>query len=254
MTLTANRHTIPILTYHQIAEAPPRGAAFRRVYVPPQRFRAQMAWLKRLGWRGVSMRELMPYLRGEAEGRVVGLTFDDGYRNNLESALPVLQEMAFTATCYVVSGQLGGTNAWDHALGVEPAPLMTAQQVRAWTAAGMEVGSHTRGHIRMADATHAEVGEQLSGSRQDLENMLGMSVRQFCYPFGQYRDEQVEQVRAAGYDAATTTSRGRVHGGDDLYTLRRIPVVRSTAWPQFLLKTMSRYEDKYRLAKESSHE
>jgi peptidoglycan/xylan/chitin deacetylase (PgdA/CDA1 family) len=254
MTSTANQHAIPILTYHQIAEAPPRGAAFRSLYVSPQRFRAQMTWLKRLGWRGVSMRELMPYLRGEVQGRVVGLTFDDGYRNNLESALPVLQEMAFTATCYVVSGQLGGSNIWDHAIGVEPAPLMTAQEVCAWAAAGMEVGSHTRGHPRMTDATHAEVGEQLSGSRKDLEDLLGTPVQQFCYPFGDYRTEQIEQVRAAGYDAATTTSRGRVHGGDDLHTLRRIPVVRSTAWPQFLLKAMSGYEDKYRLAEESSHE
>lgn len=254
MTPTANRRAIPILTYHQIAPAPGAGAAFRSLYVSPERFRSQMRWLKRLGWRGVSMSELMPYLRGEAVGRVVGITLDDGYRNNLSSALPVLQEMSFTATCYVVSGQLGGSNTWDHDIGVEPAALMSAQEVQAWSAAGMEVGSHTHGHVRMPELNEREVDEQLRGSRQALEDLLGQPVRQFCYPFGQYCAEQVQQVRAAGYEAATTTHRGRVHGGDDVFQLRRIPIVRSTAWPQFLLKLMSGYEDKYRGSDEITHD
>ena len=95
MTQTANQREIPILTYHQIAEAPPRGAVFRSLTVSPNRFRSQMYWLKRLGYQGLSMRELMPFLRGERCGRVVGITFDDGYLNNLSSALPVLQELGF---------------------------------------------------------------------------------------------------------------------------------------------------------------
>jgi peptidoglycan/xylan/chitin deacetylase (PgdA/CDA1 family) len=254
MTPTANRHAIPILTYHQIAPAPAPGAAFRSLCVSPARFRSQMAWLKRLGYRGVSMRELMPYLRGERQGRVVGITLDDGYRNNLESALPVLLEMSFTATCYVVSGQLGGSNTWDHGIGVEPATLMTAREVQAWSAAGMEVGSHTRNHVRMNEACADDVETQLRGSRQDLEDLLGLSVQQFCYPFGQYRAEHVWQVLAAGYEAATTTQRGRVHAGDDVFQLRRIPVVRSTTWPQFLIKLMSAYEDKYRAQGETAHD
>jgi peptidoglycan/xylan/chitin deacetylase (PgdA/CDA1 family) len=105
----------------------------------------------------------------------------------------------------------------------------------------------------MPDVSAREVDEQLRGSRQDLEDLLGGPVRQFCYPFGQYRAEQVQQVMAAGFEAATTTHRGRVHHGDDMHQLRRIPVVRSTAWPQFLLKLLSGYEDKYRVSGESSH-
>ncbi len=88
-----------ILTYHQIDLAPPPPAAFRSLYVAPDSFARQMRWLKRLGYRGLSMRDLMPYLRGEKVGKVVGLTFDDGYCNNLHHALPVLQDCGFTATC-----------------------------------------------------------------------------------------------------------------------------------------------------------
>ena len=96
-----------ILTYHQIAQAPPSPAGFRSLYVPPARFASQMRLLKILGYRGLSMPDLMPYLRGERQGKVVGITFDDGYCNNLEHALPVLQACGFTATCYVMSGLLG---------------------------------------------------------------------------------------------------------------------------------------------------
>ena len=96
-----------ILTYHQIEMAPPPPATFRSLYVAPASFARQMRWLKRLGYRGVSMGALMPYLRGEKVGKVVGLTFDDGYCNNLQHALPVLQELGFTATCYVMSQLLG---------------------------------------------------------------------------------------------------------------------------------------------------
>ena len=55
-----------ILTYHQIAQAPPRPAGFRSLYVPPARFESQMRLLKNLGYRGLSMPDLMPYLRESA--------------------------------------------------------------------------------------------------------------------------------------------------------------------------------------------
>jgi hypothetical protein len=60
----ANLSPIPILMYHQIEQAPPKGAAFRSLYVSPKAFARQMALLSLLGYRGLSMSGLMPYLRG----------------------------------------------------------------------------------------------------------------------------------------------------------------------------------------------
>ena len=84
---TANRLPIPILTYHQIAPSPARGAGFRSLYVAPAAFARQMAWLHLLGYQGLSMSALMPYLRGERVGKVVGISLDDGYLNNLSHLL-----------------------------------------------------------------------------------------------------------------------------------------------------------------------
>lgn len=245
--VTANPRPIPILTYHQIAHPPARGAAFRSLYVSPERFKQQMWLLKILGYQGLSMRDLMPYLRGEKFGKVVGITLDDGYLNNLTEAMPVLLSHGFTATCYVVSQLLGKSNEWDHAIGIEPAALMNAQHIQEWSKGGLEIGAHTRKHVNLVQASPEEMDAEIHHCRTELEHILGQTVDQFCYPFGIYDGRHPPLVQEAGYAAATTTHRGLVTHGADMLQLRRIPVVRSTYWPQFLLKVLTRYENKYLL-------
>ena len=89
--------------YHQIGEPAPKGTPYRGLTVHPKDFTRQMAWMSRLGYRGLSMRDLLPYLKGEAKGKVFGITFDDGYRNVLQNALPVLTQYGFTSTNYFVA-------------------------------------------------------------------------------------------------------------------------------------------------------
>lgn len=244
-SVTANLRSIPILTYHQIAQAPSPGAAFRSLYVSPSRFKQQLGMMKALGYQGLSMRDLMPYLRGEKQGKVVGITLDDGYLNNLSDAMPLLLECGFTATCYVVSQRLGQSNVWDHAIGIEPAPLMSAMDVRAWSAAGMEIGAHTRTHANLVQASPEAMRSEIQDCKAELQDILGQPVDQFCYPFGIYDSRHPTMAKDAQYAAATTTHRGRVMPGADMFQLRRIPVVRSTYWPQFLLKLLTNYENKY---------
>lgn len=232
-----------ILTYHQIELAPPPPAAFRSLYVAPDSFARQMRWLKRLGYRGVSMRDLMPYLRGEKVGKVVGLTFDDGYCNNLHSALPVLQDCGFTATCYVISQLLGKTNVWDLANGVKQADLMSPAQIRLWSQAGMEIGAHTQTHCQLTTLSDAHALLEISASKEELADRIGQEVEHFCYPYGLYEARHAAMAQSAGYQSATTTRRGKVQPGADLFQLHRIPVVRSTYMPQFLLKLLTEYEN-----------
>ena len=232
-----------ILTYHQIELAPPPPAAFRSLYVAPDSFARQMRWLKRLGYRGVAMRDLMPYLRGEKVGKVVGLTFDDGYCNNLHSALPVLQDCGFTATCYVISQLLGKTNVWDLANGVKQADLMSPAQIQLWSQAGMEIGAHTQTHCQLTTLSDAHALREISASKEELADRIGQEVEHFCYPYGLYEARHAAMAQSAGYQSATTTRRGKVQPGADLFQLCRIPVVRSTYMPQFLLKLLTEYEN-----------
>ncbi len=240
------RRPIPILTYHQIDTPSEHGVPYRGLVVSPAAFARQMALLKVLGFRGLSMTGLEPYLRGEKMGRVVGITLDDGYVNNLEHALPVLQRHGFSATCYVVSGQMGGSNVWDHAQGVPAKPLMDATQLKAWVAGGQEVGAHTRNHVDLAQTDDAAAFQEMAGCKRELEHRVEAQVRHFCYPYGSHEPRHAAMARAIGYETATTTQRSRVRAGDDLFELPRVPVLRSTSLPVLWLKLASRYEDRKR--------
>lgn len=240
------RSPIPILTYHQVEAPPVRGTPYRSLVVSPGAFARQMGLLRLLGYRGLSMSALLPYLRGEAVGKVVGITLDDGYVNNLEHALPVLRHNGFSATCYIVSGQVGGTNAWDAAKGVPAKPLMDATHLRAWSAGGQEVGAHTRDHLDLTSVDDGTARAQIVTCRQDLETLLGVPVQQFCYPYGFYQPRHAAMVREAGYLSATTTQRSRVQPGDDLMALARVPVHQATTLPVFWAKIATAYEDRRR--------
>lgn len=244
---TANPAPIPILTYHQIAEAPPRGAPYRSLYVAPEDFARQMALLALLGYRGLSMGDLQPYLRGEQQGKVVGITFDDGYVNNLTHALPVLQRYGFTSTCYAVSQLLGKTNAWDISVGIAQVPLMTPAQLRQWVAGGQQVGAHTRNHVHLPQLSAEQCAEEIVLGRQELEASAASSVADFCYPYGDFNAETVSAVGNARFASATTTRRGRCQAGESMLELPRVPVLRSTTRLVFWLKIASRYEDRRRV-------
>ena len=240
----ANALPIPILVYHQIDLAPPKGAAFRSLYVTPDAFSRQMRLLKALGYLGLSMSGLLPYLAGEKQDKVVGITFDDGYLNNLTHALPVLQRHGFSSTCYGVSQRLGQTNLWDQAQGIAQAPLMNADQLCHWVAGGQEVGAHTRHHVNLTECDQALARTEMAGSKEELEMAVQQPVAHFCFPYGSYRPEHVALARQAGFASVTTTQRGRCHAGADLWQLPRVPVLRSTTLPVFWLKVATHYEDR----------
>ena len=243
-TQTRNARPIPILVYHQIAEAPPKGSPFRSLYVAPGAFERQMSFLKLLGYKGLSMGELLPYLNGEKEGRVVGITFDDGYQNNIANALPTLKKQQFSSTCYAVSGLLGKTNSWDQHLGIAQAPLMTEAEVHQWVAGGQEIGSHTHQHLDLLGADDAACRADIALGKTRLEALVGRSVDHFCFPYGRYEPKHAVMASEAGFKTATTTQRSRCHAQGDLMQLPRVPVLRSTSLPVFWLKIATAYEDR----------
>jgi peptidoglycan/xylan/chitin deacetylase (PgdA/CDA1 family) len=176
----------------------------------------------------------------------VGITFDDGYLNNLTHALPVLQRCGFSATCYIVSRRIGQTNAWDAEKGIAATPLMNAGQILQWCAGGQEIGAHSRTHGNLTMLDIPSSFDEIEGSKADLEDLTGRPVFHFCYPFGDYGNLQVLQVIESGYLTATTTARGRALPGCSLLELPRVPVVRSTLLPALMLKVATRYEDRPR--------
>jgi len=186
-----------ILMYHGVEDVAwdPHGLC-----VTPARFAEQLAWLADQGLRGVSMAELVDAMRAGRERGLVGITFDDGYVNVLENAVPELVRRGFTATTFILSGLLGKVSEWED---MKPRwPLMTAGQVVEVAAAGMEIGSHTATHPYLRGIAAGQLKAEVSGSKSDLSELTGRPVRGFAYPYGKQDAAARRAAADAGYDYA----------------------------------------------------
>ncbi|MEV0554027.1 polysaccharide deacetylase family protein [Streptomyces sp. NPDC050597] len=203
-----------------------------RITVSPDRLDRQLGWLRRRGLRGVSMADLLA-ARARDEGRdLVGLTFDDGYADFTDNALPVLRRWDCGATVFVLPGRLGGTNEWDP-LGPRK-PLLTADGIRELAdTEGLEIASHSLTHVDLTEADDALLGAEVGGSRALLSELTGREVLGFCYPYGTVDQRVADVVRAAGYDYACAIDPGPLTGP---FALPRVHIGENdTSW-RLLLK------------------
>jgi peptidoglycan/xylan/chitin deacetylase (PgdA/CDA1 family) len=199
-----------VLMYHSISQ--PQGDR-DPLCTSPERFEAQMLYLKRHNLRGVSMRELYLATRsGDAKG-LVGLTFDDGYEDFLSTAVPTLQKVGFSATVFVVAGMLGKENTWEHGDGPRfRLRLLEAEGVREVSERGMEVGSHSVTHPRLSGLDSETLIHEVDDSGQILSEIVNAPIEGFCYPYGDLDGPAVRTAREAGYVYAAATKR-QVEGG-----------------------------------------
>jgi peptidoglycan/xylan/chitin deacetylase (PgdA/CDA1 family) len=190
--------------------------------VSPQRFEAQMLHLKRRKLRGVSIRELRRAMSSGDATNLIGLTFDDGYKDFLHTAVPILESFGFSATVFVVAGMLGKENDWKHAHHPRPQmELLGPTDLREVSERGMEVGSHSMTHADLSGLNPRELEEEVKGSRRVLSELLGEEVEGLCYPYGSVGRAAVEAVRQAGY-AYACGWRTSLSFDHDAYNLPRI--------------------------------
>ena len=234
---------IPILMYHSI-ESMPKSTIMRSLHVPPRRFKFQMWLLKMLGYRGLSLRELQPYIDGEKIGKVIGISFDDGYQNNLINAAPVLMKYNFSATCYIVSENIGTSNTWDQNKKITQRPLMTEDEINQWLQMGMDIGAHSKTHVDLTSVSVQQVQKEIKDCKVDLEKKFKVQISDFCYPFGRFNQLVCNIVKDSGYLSATTMLRGRVNSQSDSHQLPRIPINHRTLPYLFLTKILTKYEDR----------
>lgn len=222
-----------ILAYHRVWDDPAPG--LEAWAVKPAAFRRQMALLKRLGYRGVSVRALLASIdAGRPDGKLIAITFDDGYWDTVAVAAPILAEFGFTATVYIVTGRVGGHADWD--AGAEPA-LLAGWEELAWLAAsGWEIGMHTHSHPARLDLLRGpDLDHEVRGGLDAARDRLGVPIDSFAFPHGNYSPATLAAVRAAGFRAALTVAPGAVTAGIPRFTLPRYEVKRRDTLAEFAL-------------------
>jgi peptidoglycan/xylan/chitin deacetylase (PgdA/CDA1 family) len=222
--MTSKRTSVPVLTYHQVTPRP--HPSFRKYSVTPRAFAAQMAWLAWSGHQAITLDSLLAARagRGSLPRRPVVITFDDGFRDCCDYAVPVLRARGFSAVFFLVAGLVGRRSTWLlREKGVE-FPLMDWPAARDLLVAGLECGAHSLSHPRLVELPTAECRRELGQSRQILADGLGHDVMHLAYPFGSY-DERVRAIAAeVGYRSACSVRIGLSDPDDDALALHRVPV------------------------------
>ena len=208
-----------LLMYHKIATSP-LTTNLPALYVSGPDFDRQMEELTAAGLECVPYGEVQSAI--DTGRRAFCVTFDDGFCNAFENALPTLRARSLRAIQFIVAGRIGGEDTWDRAIGEPPLPLMDDAQIRDWLDAGQEIGSHTLTHPHLPTLSHEQARAEIFDSKKLLEDRFGIPIRHFCYPYGDYNEAIRDLVGEAGYETAPTVRFGTNRPGGAPLELHRV--------------------------------
>ena len=189
----------PILCYHAVEDSEASHDPFG-LDVRPACFAQQMAWLARHRYRAVALDDVLPSPNPEYDGRLVAITFDDGYRSVAEHAAPLLEPYGYVATVFAVVERVGGTNRWEEESDVRARTFLSWDELRRLADAGWTVGSHTMTHRALTEISDHELKYELVESKRKIEEAMGREVRFLAYPYGRCDSRVAAAALAAGYD------------------------------------------------------
>lgn len=230
--------SVRIIEYHGVNPFVPDG-----ITITPDQCDLQMRILQRRGLIGVTVAELCRDVRatGVWPADKVALTFDDGYSDCFEYALPILRKYGFRATVFVISDSLSR----------KPAPIahchpsksfLDKGEIAQMLNSGWEVGSHTRSHRRLPTLSGAEQAVEVQASRDYLRNEFGVPVNSFCHPGGKFNPLTLQLLEGAGYHQAVVApyAQGVVIPGS-WWTVERVGIYPNTSPLAFRVKISRNY-------------
>jgi peptidoglycan/xylan/chitin deacetylase (PgdA/CDA1 family) len=161
--------------------------------------------------------------------QTVVITFDDGYRDNLLFAAPLLQKYALPATFFVTSGYIGTKRIfpWDNLTGGHHFPVMDWDEVRELSRMGFAIGAHTVNHVDLGQAPLDEARREIFQCKLSIEEQIAKPIVSFAYPFGKMksiRPEILPVIAEAGFSHCCSGYGGKVHNKSNVFNLCRVPI------------------------------
>ncbi len=212
--------------YHAV-ESEPRPPKYKHFYVLADEFAGQMRMLKRAGYTPITFAALAAARAGTTPlpPKPVLLTFDDGYANLWTNVFPLMEQLGFAYTVFLVSERVGKTNDWVAPDGYDPTPLLPWSEIAEMQKSKLvSFEAHTATHPKLTTLSPAEARRELAGSKDLLEQKLGAPISVLCYPYGDHNDSVAALAEELGYAQAVTTEFGRARPTDSPLRLPRISV------------------------------
>jgi peptidoglycan/xylan/chitin deacetylase (PgdA/CDA1 family) len=242
--LWPSRQSPRVLYYHSIHPSLSRSQR-------PAEFERQISWLRERDYAFFTFSDLLADgVKGKLSPKSVAITFDDGYLDNYEYALPILLAHDIPATFFVVSNLIG-----ENPLSTDKSNklyhdryMMIRGQLHEMGQLGMEIGSHTASHIhvrRTLTLSPRKAVQELLESRQVLESITKQPVVTFAYPNGQkgvFNTETKQLLIKAGYRYAATTIWGYIDHHCDLLQAPRIEIKSDDSIETFSAKVSGKYD------------
>ena len=224
---------IPVLMYHRIATV-----ENDRNSLPIEKFAWQLEYLQKNNFNTISLKMLYDfYTKGiKLPKNPIVLTFDDGYKDNFISALPLLKKYNMTAVVFPIANWIGKPNKWEN-FGKELTTTMNWQELKSWQENGQEIASHTVEHPFLNNCSRQELLAELSNSKKILQEKLQTSMDFLCYPYGKFDADTVAIAKQSGYKAAFAIFENINLGKVNIFALPRIPIPSHQSEWEFKLKT-----------------
>lgn len=213
-----------ILMYHSIGESGP-------LSVSRAEFDWQMGYIKRF-YDVIRLTDVPLRMRSNSKKPAACVTFDDGFLDVYENALPILQKYSVPATFFITTGSIGGM----HKVFYGTERCMDEGRIKDLHARGYEIGAHTVRHPKLSSVPLAAARIEITESKARLERLLGVTVSSFAYPKGDYTDPVKAEVESAGFKSAVTVREGACRAPEDAFALPRVAVDRLTGRVQFKAK------------------
>lgn len=228
------RKNVIILMYHAVGPIEEKSLLRELLVVEPDKFERQMKWV--VGHANpLSLMDAVAGLSGEKglPSRPVVVTFDDGFRDNLTNALPILKKYNVPATVFASSGIVGGKN---ERLGL---PMLSWDEIREMHVSGIAFGGHTVNHVRLSEVDDATALSEVSCSVKELERQTGEPVLSFAFPYGLRKDaspRHEKMVRDSGAKCNCYAFYRPNRPGADLFGLGRVLI--NASMPGFIFKNI----------------
>lgn len=255
LTCFKRRHpkNIPVLMYHKVPDQDIDSQ--HRIFVNKTLFEKHMRWLKEKGFTALSFAEIKEFLElkrkpADFPKRPILLTFDDGYKDNLRNAGPLLKKYGMKATLFLLADKNLKGNSWDAYEGDTSHELMTEDERQQLVHEfPFEIGSHGMNHRRLTEMSLEDVAQEMIDSRLLLEAEFQRPVLAFAYPFGDRTEAITEVCNRVGYEFAVNTDRGGLYVLDNPHSIFRVNIFPEDELTQLRKKTSTWYRRYFRFKK-----
>jgi peptidoglycan/xylan/chitin deacetylase (PgdA/CDA1 family)/glycosyltransferase involved in cell wall biosynthesis len=246
---------IPILMYHKIPDQELLGP--HKIFVVKDNFKKHLQFFKQMGFQTLTFNDLSEFRRGNRDfsmfpKKPLILTFDDGYRDNISNADPLLKKYGFNAQVFLLANPDLDSNTWDQWAENNPMGpisekhyLISGTERNHWPQSNFVIGSHGINHQKMTEMNFEQKIYELSESKKYLENEFQQPINVFAFTYGLTDLDCAQACEKAGYEYGLNTDTGGLSIEENPYSIFRVNIFPHENFLSLYKKTSKWYRKYY---------